>query len=99
VTRRAVPVRQCVIDHGATTSPRYQAVWGYDNPAAFAIAAPSIPFIDNTFTSAPFLAGQPQLFLPGTQRDVFTTNFNIGTRTWKLNGTTASATTSSPRCA
>lgn len=98
VTQRITPVLQCVIDRGATTTPRYQAVWGYNNPAPFVIVAPSIPLLDNTFTTAPFLAGQPQLFLPGAQRDVFTTTFSSGSKSWRLNGITASATTGSPRC-
>lgn len=98
VTQRITPVRQCVVDRGAGTSPRYQARWGYDNPAAFAIAVPSIPILENTFTSTPFLRGQPQILLPGAQRGVFTTTFASGTSTWRINGNSASATSTSPRC-
>ena len=98
MTQRITPVRQCVVDRGAGTSPRYQARWGYDNPAAFAIAVPSIPILENTFTSTPFLRGQPQILLPGAQRGVFTTTFASGTSTWRINGNSASATSTSPRC-
>lgn len=98
VTQRITPVRQCVVDRGVSASPRYQARWGYDNPASFPIAVPSIPLIENTFTSVPFLRGQPQILLPGSQRNVFTTTFASGTSTWRINGNTASALSSSPRC-
>jgi hypothetical protein len=98
VTQRVTPVRQCVTDRGAGFSPRYEARWGYNNPAPFAIAVPSIPLLENTFTSTPFLRGQPQILLPGSRRDVFTTPFRSGTQTWRLNGATASASASSPRC-
>jgi uncharacterized protein YjbI with pentapeptide repeats len=98
VTQRITPVRECVVDRGASTSPRYQVRWGYNNPAPFAIAVPSIPILENTFTSAPFLRGQPQILLPGTQRNVFTTTFSSGSSSWRINNTTATATASSPRC-
>ncbi len=98
VTQRITPVLQCVVDRGAATSPRYQARWGYNNPAPFAIAVPSIPILENTFTTLPFLRGQPQILLPGSQRNVFTTTFASGTSTWRINGNTASALSSSPRC-
>ncbi|MBI4932966.1 MAG: pre-peptidase C-terminal domain-containing protein [Actinobacteria bacterium] len=98
VTQKITPVRECVVDRGAATNPRYVARWGYNNPATFAIAVPSIPLLENTFTSSPYLRGQPQIFLPGNQRGVFTTTFSSGTHAWKINGTTASATTTSPRC-
>jgi hypothetical protein len=98
VTQKITPVRECVTDRGATANPRYAARWGYTNPATFAIAVPSIPLLENTFTTSPYLRGQPQIFLPGTQRGVFTTTFSSGTLAWKINGTTASATSTSPRC-
>ena len=98
VTQKITPVRECVIDRGAAASPRYEARWGYNNPAGFAIAVPSIPLFENTFTSAPFLRGQPQIFLPGNRRGVFTTSFSSGTQSWRIHGTTASANSSSTRC-
>ena len=49
VTLKITPVRECVSDRGAGQNPRYSAKWGYNNPAAFAIAVPSIPILENTF--------------------------------------------------
>ena len=98
VTQRITPVRECVTNRGASVSPRYAARWGYDNPAPFAIAVPAIANVENTFTSSPFLRGQPQVFLPGSRRNVFTTTFNSGTHRWRLNTITVLATTTSPAC-
>lgn len=98
VTQRITPVRECVTNRGASVSPRYSARWGYDNPAPFAIAVPAIANVENTFTSSPFLRGQPQVFLPGSRRNVFTTTFNSGTHRWRLNTITVLATTTSPAC-
>ncbi len=98
VTQKITPVRECVLDRGSGTSPRYLARWGYDNPAPFAIAVPSIPMLENTFSTSPFLRGQPQIFHPGQMREVFTTPFNAGTPTWRINGKTAAASRTSTRC-
>jgi hypothetical protein len=98
VTQRITPVRECVVNRGASVTPRYQARWGYDNPAPFAIVVPSIPLLENTFTGSPFLRGQPQIFLPGQRRGVFVNTFSSGTQTWRVNGTTASASPTSPAC-
>ena len=98
VTQKITPVRECVTNRGAGVNPRYVAKWGYNNPATFAIAVPSIPIFENTFTDAPYLRGQPQIFLPGQQRGVFTNTFQSGTPTWRINGNTASAATNSPAC-
>jgi hypothetical protein len=98
ITQRVTPVRQCVADLGRTRNPRYEARFGYDNPAPFAIYAPAIPFVENTVSPNPAWRGQPQVFLPGSQRDVFRATFNSGTVDWFLHGTTVQARTSSPRC-
>jgi hypothetical protein len=98
VSQRITPVRQCVVDRGAGTTPRYEARWGYNNPATFAIAVPSIPILENTFTTTPFLRGQPQILLPGNQRNVFTTAFSSGDSTWRINSNTATANSATPRC-
>ncbi|MET0909484.1 MAG: hypothetical protein ABWZ99_08440, partial [Ilumatobacteraceae bacterium] len=98
VTQKITPVRQCVTDRGSGKNPRYTTTWGYNNPATFAIAVPTIPILENTFTSIPFLRGQPSIMLPGQQRGVFTTTFNSGTEGWRINGTTVTANSSSPRC-
>ncbi len=93
-----VPVLQCVNQQGGGSHSRYQATWGYDNPAMFAIAVDTRRKQENTFTSRPYLRGQPQIFLPGVQRDVFNNTFRSGTQTWQINGNSASATTDSPTC-
>jgi len=54
--------------------------------------------LENTFSTSPFLRGQPQIFHPGQMREVFTTPFNAGTPTWRINGKTAAASRTSTRC-
>ena len=98
VNPNVTPVRECVIDRGASANPRYQARFGYDNAAAYAVVLSTIPFIDNTFTSLPALRGQPQVFLAGARSNVFTTGFNSGSISWRLNGKTVIANSSSPGC-
>ena len=95
---RVAPVSQCVVDRGPRVSPRYLARWGYRNPAAFAVAVPTVPRTENTFTTAPYLRGQPEVFAPGTRSDAFTTTFTGGSQTWLLNGATATASSRSHRC-
>ena len=98
VSQRVTPVLQCVTDRGSSTNPRYLARFGYNNPASFAIAIAPIPFLDNTFTTNPFLRGQPSIFLPGSALGVFETGFGSGTIGWRLNGTTVTARTNTVRC-
>jgi hypothetical protein len=99
ISQRVVPVRQCVVDRGAAAAPRYRAVFGYDNPAPFAIYAPIVPGVDNTVSPNPAWRGQPNVFLPGSRRNVFTADFTGSTRvTWTLQGTSVQARSTSPRC-
>ena len=98
VTTKVIPVKQCVLDRGAAANPRYAARFGYTNPATFPIAIPILPATENFVTPNPAGRGQPQVFLPGTNRTGFSADFNSGTVSWKLNGTTVSLTTASPRC-
>ena len=100
VTTKVKPVLNCVADRGAanTAVGRYEARWGYQNPAAFAIAVPALPLIENTFTTLPAYRGQPEIFLPGSRTAVFRTTFNTGTLGWKVNGTTVTAKTTTTRC-
>lgn len=98
VTQKVKPVLQCVSDRGRFSNPRYVARFGYNNPASFAIAVPTVPLLENSFTSVPFVRGQPQVFAPGQQRNVFAVSFNTGTQTWRLNGATVSASSSTRRC-
>jgi hypothetical protein len=98
VTQKVTPVRECVVDRGSATNPRYQARFGYNNPATFPIYIPTLLSAENGFNSSPFHRGQPQVFKPGNPRNVFTTTFNSGSISWKLNGTTVTANSSSPPC-
>lgn len=98
VTQKVKPVLQCVTDRGRFSNPRYVARFGFNNPASFAIAVPTVPLLENSFTSVPFVRGQRQVFAPGQQRNVFTVGFNSGTQAWRLNGTTVSASSSTRRC-
>ena len=98
VSQRVVPTASCVTDLGAQAPARYVAAWGYSNPAPFAIYAPTVPLLDNTFNSAPFFRGQPQVFLPGNRSSVFTSSFTGGTSKWSLQGRTASASAATARC-
>jgi hypothetical protein len=92
------PIRECVVDRGAATNPRYQARFGYNNTASYAVVLATIPLIDNTFTVLPVLRGQPQIFLAGSRSNVFSVGFSSGSITWRLDGRTVTANASSPRC-
>ncbi len=98
VTQKVAPKLTCVLDRGVGQNPRYQARFGYANAATVPLSVLHIPILENTFTSNPYDRGQPQVFQPGTQSNVFTVNFNSGTITWRLNGATVSASSSSTRC-
>jgi Peptidase family C25/Bacterial Ig-like domain (group 3) len=98
VTPNVTPNRECVVDRGGGTNPRYQARFGYNNAASYAVVLVTVPLVDNTFTATPYLRGQPQIFLPGSRTNVFTVGFQNGSITWRLNGRTATANSSSPRC-
>ena len=98
ISQKVTPVLQCVTDRGSGTFPRYRARFGYDNPAPFAIAAPTIPLLENWLLPLPAFRGQPQVFLPGSQRNVFTVDFQNGTSSWILHGKTVTARTSTNRC-
>jgi len=98
VTQKVTPVRECVTDRGNKANPRFRARFGYRNPAPFAIAVVTVPLVENTFTALPALRGQPQVFLSGTRTNVFGVDFQSGSVAWKLNGTTVTADSKSPRC-
>ena len=51
ISQKVTPVLQCVTDRGSGTFPRYRARFGYDNPAPFSIAAPTIPLLENWLRS------------------------------------------------
>ena len=97
VTQKITPTR-CVVDRGSSVSPRYQARFGYVNPAPFAIFVPVSLAGDNYFTTGAAGRGQPEVFASGTKANAFAVDFATGTQSWKLNGVTASASSTSPRC-
>ena len=99
VTEKVTPVLQCVVDRGSSVNPRYQARFGYTNAASVPLYILYVPLVENTFTSSPYDRGQPTIFQPGTNNNVITATFNSGTIAWKVNNTTATARTTSPRCA
>ena len=99
VSAKVTPVMQCVADRGSNhPSGRYEARWSYNNPSSVALAIPVVPNLENTFTSAPARRGQPEIFLPGRTNDAFRTPFTTGSLTWKANGKSAQANSSSARC-
>ena len=81
---QVTPVRECVIDLGASASPRYRARFGYDNTSSYPIVLLTFPLPpENIFTTAPYRRNQPQVFLPGSPRNVFTETFPAGSSvTW-----------------
>jgi hypothetical protein len=97
VTQRVTPTR-CVVDRGATATPRYEARFGYVNPAPFAIFVPTLAGIENTFTTGAAYRGQPQVFLLGARTNTFAVRFGTGSISWRLNNTTVTASSLSPRC-
>jgi hypothetical protein len=97
VTQRVTP-NVCVVDRSVTASPRYEARFGYSNPAPFAIFVPTLPGVENTFTSGSAYRGQPQVFLPGARSNVLAVRFSSGSASWQLNNSTAIARSTSLRC-
>ena len=98
VKQKVTPVAQCVLDRGARVSPRYVGTYGYTNAAAVALWIPTVARVENAFTAGAANRGQPQVFLPGARSGVFTTSFASGTQSWRLNGKTASISSSTRRC-
>ena len=97
VTSRVTPTR-CVVDRGTAANPRYLARFGYRNAATVPLFIPTVNTLENYVSPNPANRGQPQVFLAGTQANAFSVGFQSGTTTWRLNGTTTSASSSSPRC-
>lgn len=98
VNRKVTPVAQCVVDRGSGESPRYSGRFGYNNAGDVPLWIPTSGRVENAFTTGAAGRGQPQVFLPGSRRGVFETAFSTGTQTWRLNGKTASLSSSSRRC-
>jgi plastocyanin len=88
------PVLECVEDTGKTA---LSAHFGYQNDAKSSVTRP--PGKDNAFSPPPVDRGQPSLYEPGRQLDVFTVRFDGQPLTWTLDGRTATAARDSTPCA
>ncbi len=90
------PIAQCVIDRGASVTPRYQARFGYSNIGIVPVIAP-VPLV-NFFAPTPVTRSQTQILLPGTNNALTTEFVNNGTVSWSLYGNTATAKPTTIRC-
>lgn len=88
-----MPLLDCV----TLTGGNLVAHFGYRNPNAFAV---TLPLGKRNVISPSNLDGsQPTIFAPGSQHEVFQlTFFKRQTVAWSLDGTTATASSSSSRC-
>ncbi len=98
VTQKVTPRVVCVVDRGTATNPRFQARFGYTNAASIPLYVPTIPLVENSFSVNPYTRGQPQIFMPGTQANVFLATFQSGSISWRLNNVSATASSGSLRC-
>jgi hypothetical protein len=89
-----LPVLECVESNADGT---YTAHFGYDNPNSFDVSIPIGG--SNFFVPLPLDRGQPTLFVPGRQVDVFTVVFpTFSLLVWTLDGGTAIARSGGPPC-
>ena len=95
-SHKQTPILECVFQD--TRTHQWNTLWGYDNTSGSVqnIAIGS----GNSFSPGAQNQGQPTAFKPGRNDNVFVVTWNgTGTLTWTLNGQSASATTSSNKCA
>jgi hypothetical protein len=98
-TGSVTPIAECVADLGGG---HYRAFFGYNNANS---STPNIAIGGhNKVTPGPVDKGQPNTFLPGRHKKVFSVEFTGGYRTWEIKGPdgvrrSATATPSSPPCA
>jgi len=87
------PIVDCVTQQDAT---HFTAFFGYQNRTGTSYVPVGAT---NAFSPAPQDRGQTFMFLPGRARKAFSVPFVGSTSaTWSLDGSTAQATSSSPRC-
>lgn len=85
-----LPIVECVRhDNNAAV-----VSFGYDNPNRFTVA---IPIGSRNAFSTGADAGQPEIFLPGRQHDVFQVKVKDAPVTWTLNGASVTANPRQPR--
>jgi predicted extracellular nuclease len=88
------PILECVARSGLSWTARF----GYNNPNAFAVTLPLGAPV-NLFLPFPGNRGQPTVFQPGRQHDVFQVSIKPAQPAlWVLDGWFALATIFSPRC-
>jgi hypothetical protein len=93
-TSKVKPVLECIVKQ---SDGSYRAYWGYTNSSSSNVTIPVGS--SNTFTPAPADRGQPTVFTPGTKHSVFSTVFPAsGSVTWKVQGTSVTATKRSKCC-
>jgi hypothetical protein len=92
--KKLQPVAECVWDNKDGTKT---ALWGWDNPTSDSAHIP----VSNKNNMSPGAddQGQPTLFGPGRQRNVFTTTFAVTRATWHLGNNEANVETSTTACA
>lgn len=89
------PVAECVWDNRDGTMT---ALWGWSNATADTARIPA--GAQNRMSPGDRNQGQPVLFGPGTQRNVFTTTFSGTSASWRLGNESADVSASgTPRCA
>ena len=87
------PIVDCVVQHDAT---HFTAFFGHLNRTGTVFVPVGAT---NAFTPAPQDRGQTSMFRPGRTRKAFGVPFVGGaSATWSLDGSTAQATSSGPRC-
>lgn len=95
-SHKQTPIVECVFQDAKTHL--WNSLWGYNNSSG---SVENIPIgSGNAFSPGAQAQGQPTAFQPGQNDNVFTVTWSgSGSLTWTLNGETASATTSSNKCA
>jgi hypothetical protein len=93
VCKKIQPVAECVWDNKNGTKT---ALWGWNNPTADTAHIPA----SNKNSMSPGLSnqGQPTLFGPGRQRNIFTTTFAGTQASWHLGNNDAQVNSSTPAC-
>jgi hypothetical protein len=87
------PVLECVEDNGDET---YTAYFGYDNGNSTGVY---IPIANrNNFSPMPIDRGQPVVFEPGEQANVFSVIFDGRDLTWTLDESVVTANRESEPC-
>lgn len=93
LTNSLIPTFQCV---RRNPDKSYTAFFGYNNSNSTAVFIPTGP--NNKFSPSPDFRGQPNVFIPGNQENVFSVNFNGDNLTWLLAGYSVTVNKNSNNC-